>query len=473
MSEIRLRVQLFDQGVLPHLCTRPIHGSDLVWRTGDRLTGQIVVSAPADSPLGTLAVFLIGYHRVLLWDSGPEEVPIITWTTSKFLHQNLDIPSPTKQADKNDGLAEYTSSFGVTIPEQIVTEIDGVPDQCLLLPPSMTAGDVFERRQGEKFAQPRVEYRIRAVMKSTVDGSSSVMIAQTDELITIMPCSEPCPPINTSDFPDEFIHSVTHPFRKSYLDPRYQMTLSMPEPTPVSTQARFPHSVTNLRLQVQIEAFTGKKGGMPKSLCSMLDNLRFQTSLSLRAKTFYAIKAFSQMPGHTMGVAHDRPNSHESVYKIQTVQKRSSSWQPHFHSEASPSGGESALRLTSASLAPEVELFRQSQTESRINQWSTTVEIPLPIHGALIPTFCSAIASRQYSVIARTKVKGGRSKEFLLEVPLQIHCWPRYRMSPSAGNNQRAAEENPNENGTRLGAGDQASDLGVDYVTDEILPNYS
>lgn len=413
----------------------------------------------------------------------------------QFLHQSLDVSSPIKQADTDDGLAEYTSSFGVAIPEQIVTEIDGVPDQCLLLPPSMTAGDVFERRQGEKYAQPRIEYRIRAVMKSTLDGCDSLIVAQADELVTIMPCSEPCPPINTSDFPDEFIHSVTHPFRKSYFGPRYQMTLSMPEPNPVSTPATTPYSVTNLRLQVQIEAFAGKRGGSFKLLCSILENLRFQTSLSLRAKTFYASKPFSQMPGYTMGGGQDLPNSHESVYKIQTVDKGSRSWQPHPRTEVMHPGDASTPPFTSASLAPDGEPFLHSKTMSLTNKWSTTLEIPLSINGSLIPTFCSAIASRQYSIIARTKVKGGRSKDFLLEVPLQNHCRPRYRMSPSAGNPQPAAEEDTSGNGTRSGASDQARDLWTDYVvrislichdllllltgvvvrfqTDEVLPDYS
>lgn len=64
MSETRLRIQLFDQDVLPYLCTRPLHGSDFVWRTGDRLAGQIVVNAPADSQFGKLAVSLIGIFHI-------------------------------------------------------------------------------------------------------------------------------------------------------------------------------------------------------------------------------------------------------------------------------------------------------------------------------------------------------------------------------------------------------------------------
>lgn len=198
----------------------------------------------------------------------------------------------------------------------------------------MTVGRVLDGIDGDKYAQPRIKYRIRAVMKSTSDSGSSSTIAQADEQVTIMPCSEPSPPIDTNDFPGEFILFVTHPFRTSYLGPRYQMTLSLPEPTPIFKCTTL-YSTTNLRLHIRVEISAQKSGGDVASLSNVLKNMRFKESFALRAKTFYAIRPFSQMPGHTMADAYGLPHVHESVSDIRTVDMSSSSWRPHFHSDAS------------------------------------------------------------------------------------------------------------------------------------------
>lgn len=321
----------------------------------------------------------------------------------------------------------------------------------------MTVGRVLDGIDGDKYAQPRIEYRIRAVMKSTSDSGSSSTVAQTDEQVIIMPCSEPSPPIDTNDFPGEFIQFVTHPFRTSYLGPRYQMTLSLPEPTPMFTCTTL-HSTTNLRLHIQVEISAQRKGGDLASLNNVLKNMRFKARFAVRVKTFYAIRPFSQMPGHSMANAHDLPNVHESVSDIQTVNISSSSWRPHFHSDASHSKDISAS-------PPKFDLqptgghnFPPSNGVPSINQWSTTLEMLLPVDGALTPTFCSAIASRQYSIVARIKVKGGPQKEFLLEMPLQNHCSSHHNALQSVGNNQ-TDWRSQSGGGTRSGASDPASDV--------------
>ena len=59
MPDIQLRVQVFDQRMQSRLCTR-LPSSELVWSTGERLEGQILVVAPLETQLGRLAVSLIG-----------------------------------------------------------------------------------------------------------------------------------------------------------------------------------------------------------------------------------------------------------------------------------------------------------------------------------------------------------------------------------------------------------------------------
>ena len=66
MQDVRLHVQVTGQRVHSRLCTRLPPSSGLVWSTGDRLEGQIVVAAPLETQLGKLAVSLIG----MLHDNG-------------------------------------------------------------------------------------------------------------------------------------------------------------------------------------------------------------------------------------------------------------------------------------------------------------------------------------------------------------------------------------------------------------------
>lgn len=379
------------------------------------------------------------------------------------------MPNLKKQAVTDEGFVEHTSSFSLTIPEHTVNEVDGVPNQCLLLPPSMTVGDVLDGKDGEKFAQPRIEYRIRAVMKLLSLDGRSITDAWADKEVAILPYTEPSPPIELNDFPEDFVNSVTHSFRSSYLGSTYQMTLSMPEPTPISTIPTTSSRTTTLRFHVQIQLITCKRDRGLHSLCNILKDLRFHIRLALRAKTFCSIRPFSQMPGYTMTGSDYPPDVHESVFEIQTVDVASTSWQLHFHSDTPQREDLQHLAPASpfgiGSHPPEknaVNCLSFAQADAivpSIDEWTTTLNVPLHIKEALTPTFCSAIASRQYSLVARTKVKGGPSKEFLLEVPLQYHYRPRSEASKSAGES-RAALGNQPESNRRPGTGDrQLSDL--------------
>ncbi|PSK37223.1 hypothetical protein B9Z65_1965 [Elsinoe australis] len=321
----------------------------------------------------------------------------------------------------------------------------------------MTVGRVLHGIDGDQYAQPQIEYRIHAVIKSTSDSGSDSTVAQTDEEVTIMPCSEPSPPIDTDDFPGEFIQSVTYPFRTSYLGPRYQMTLSLPEPTPMFTCTVL-DSTTNLRLRIEVDISTEKGGRDLASLSKVLESLRFKARFALRAKTFYATRPFSQMPGYTMANTHGLPNIHDSASETHTVDISSSCWRPHFHSDASHPNDVTASSSNFDLQTAGTDIISPSDSVPSIKQWSTTLEVLLPVEGALIPTFCSAIASRQYSIVARIKVKGGPLKEFLLEMPVQNHCSPPPNALQSTGNTQ-TDWSGRNGSGTRSGASEPASDV--------------
>lgn len=59
MLNVRLRVKIFEN-VHSQKCYGTPPGSALVWSTGDRLQGQVFVTAPPDSQLGRVAVSFLG-----------------------------------------------------------------------------------------------------------------------------------------------------------------------------------------------------------------------------------------------------------------------------------------------------------------------------------------------------------------------------------------------------------------------------
>ena len=71
-------------------------------------------------------------------------------------------------------------------------------------------------------------------------------------------------------------------------------------------------------------------------------------------------------------------------------------------------------------------------TSPPVGKWITVLDIPIEVHARLLPTFCSSIVARQYSIILRVKVGGVRQVSFDLEVPLQvIHSSPDTPQSAS------------------------------------------
>ncbi|KAL1582114.1 hypothetical protein WHR41_09155 [Cladosporium halotolerans] len=482
MQNTRLRVEIFEQ-THSQLCRKAHPGSASVWSTGERLEGKIFVTGPPDLQLGKLAVSFLGHIRVWTLILSSEGIPHFRRATYKFLHQSLDVPNLRKHAVTDEGLVEHTSSFSLTIPDHTVTEVDGVPDQCLLLPPSITVGDILDGKDGEKFAQPKIEYRIRAVMKSPSFDGHSASDVRNDHEVSVLPCREPLPPIDTTDFPDEFINSDTHLFRSSYFGSTYQMTLSTTEPTPMSGIPKTPYSATSLRLHVRIQLPTSKRDCGLRTLCNILKDLRFHMRFSLRAKTFHSIRPFPQMPGYAMVGSDYPPDLHESVFIIQTAEMVSSSWQPHFYSETPQR--EDLQHFVPASLCSNgsqppgakpingLSFVQDDAITLTIDAWETTLDVPLRTKEFLTPTFCSAIASRQYSLEVRVKVKGGPSKEFLLEVPLQVHCRPSSSESSPAGMSRAALGNQPESSG-RPSTGDrELSDLWNDDALEERLPEYS
>lgn len=323
----------------------------------------------------------------------------------------------------------YAVSFQLIIPDRAILKTDNVPDQCLRLPPSFSAGVPYWL-PGEdcEYAQPNIQYRLRAYVKLKSRQDSPLPGAlEASKMILILPYSVPMPPTDTSDFPVEFVGSVTNTYRTSFLGYWYAMTLSMQEPDAVTLQsAQKPGSVLamiHIEIKVPVSAIDPANA---KKFPLSLEDLLFKTQPILRAKTFYSTEPFRKMPGQTMLTLRGPMRLRDEVMKLETQDFKASSWQQDLPDGAislAEFGRPSSTSVRSASVITtgSTDVTKTlSRAELSPMVWSTRLLVAITVPPGLPPTFCSATASRQYSLIVRIRVSGIRINNFVLESPLQI-----------------------------------------------------
>jgi len=304
-----------------------------------------------------------------------------------------------KATDTSDGVPQYTASFSLTIPRWCITDAQGTPDQCLSLPPTVTIGTVLRDRNQEEYAQPRIKYILRAIVNSQ-DGK----VVATEKEIVIIPRSEPPPPINTSDYPNEYMVTTAQSVRFSLFGRPYRMTLSMPEPSPIPLQQAQEHMHGQIELRVDIHNLEREGAALGlHGLSESLKNLKLTLQPVLRAKTFYSTQPFPQVPSQDMVNPTRGLHLLDSVLKLPEQTSDATSWQQSFVS------------------SPDDEKHGRT---GNLESWTMRWCFPMYVARKLAPTFCSKIASRQYSIVARVRVKGVQAQEFVLECPLQIYYPP-------------------------------------------------
>lgn len=328
----------------------------------------------------------------------------------------------------------YLASFHFVIPRWATLNTENVPDQCLSLPPSLSAG-VSYRRPGEEdeYAQPNIQYRLKArVNLNFLQDSILPRTLEALRTIVILPCSPPMPPTDTSDFPAEFINSASNTYRAFLFGSWYTMTLSMQEPAAISLQSTQTRGSVNAILHVEIRAPASVMDSTSaKRLPLSLKNLLFKIQPILRAKTFYSTQPFRKMPGQTMLTLKGSVRLKDEVMKLDAHDLKASSWQHDIPDEA-PWLAEVDRRSSTSTRSASVSTIESTDgckaspmAKDSPLVWSTRLSVPITVQPNLPPTFCSVTASRQYSLIMRIRVVGVSIKDFILEVPLQILYTPR------------------------------------------------
>lgn len=276
----------------------------------------------------------------------------------------------------------------------------------------------------EVYAQPNISYHLLSLVKYHTLDQSETQTLEARKEIRIVPVTEVLPPIDIQDFPAEFVESQTQTFRISIFGgPAYSMTLSMHEPPAIILRDMRTRGTTTAELIIDIKAAEGNiDENSVDRLSQSLRKLTFTVESIFRAKTFYSITPFAKLPGQTALTLKGPMRLQDEVMKLGTVCDKSNSWQ-YLPRNQRPSYAEAVRRPSSQSVKSTMSGSGDaspSNSPSPPRSWSARICVPLVVPADILPTFCSALAARQYSIITRTKISGIRTKPFILEVPMQM-----------------------------------------------------
>lgn len=309
-----------------------------------------------------------------------------------------------------------TVPFDFTISRQVLTKGTHVPQQCLQLPPTLCVGPVLKDDVGGKiYAQPNIGYHLIAQAEIHNADQEPTTITAIQE-IPIWVSRAANPPLDTGDFPGEFVESQTLSCRLHRLrSDKYRMTLTTAEPPAITFSDRNSPGIISTNVSIKME--DSRSGADPYRLMAMFHQIQVKIVLGLRAKTFYSMRPFPKLPGQSMLTINGPHRLYDAVIPLPPVKHIIRSWS--VQSIAFPSlGADSSERRLSSDA--QISYQQQSKNIPTSAFLFTNVPIVARVPMDLPPSFCSAVASRQYSLVLRAKISGAHVKDFVLEVPLQI-----------------------------------------------------
>lgn len=176
------------------------------------------------------------------------------------------------------------------------------------------------------------------------------------------------------------------------------------------------HTILHIFVDVeslQSSSTRGQVGALPP----LLKDLKFKVEPALRFKTFYATTPF---PSQTLLRPEKNIRLQDGVMVLPSHNVAPTSWQ-YLEIYRRPPYVDAVRRPTLPRLrqsAASNETLPPKATSPK--KWRATLEIPIETPASLTPTFCSAVVSRQYSLLVRINVGGINGQVYVLESPLQL-----------------------------------------------------
>jgi hypothetical protein len=309
------------------------------------------------------------------------------------------------------------------------------PEHCLQLPPSIELGGVLvDEISGNRFAQPSISYHLRALVKFAELEQHLPRPIETSIPIVIMPHTEEFPPTEVNDFPTEFKVQEERELRQSLFGRILGiMTISMQEPRALIYDFSSKRGSTEGHLTLEFQS------PVLDDAYQSLQSIKFTIYSLVRVKTFYSTKSFPKLPSQSFLSQRGDARMRDDIIKLETRTISGISWGfqydklKHTLSSEAPvlPNEEPPNSLSEHDDGPKLAFETNLLPQQPQGRWIAKITHPINIESRLLPTFCSSIVARLYSVVLRVKTSGIRRESFDLEVPLQV-----VHMSPDGLSNE-------------------------------------
>lgn len=295
-----------------------------------------------------------------------------------------------------DGKDLFIASFNFTIASTTITDKDDIPTPCLQLPPTLCVGNLLlDDNSGETFGQPDISYYLIAQADIRESLTWQRITTRTEIPIMLAGCANP--PLDTDDFPEEFMQASTNPCRLDMFHSETgEMTLTTTECPPiVFVEGRNEGSTMSC---ITVQLLLQRPELDSRRWHSALQHTSIHISPKLRIKTFYSSQTFPRLPDQAMLHGSSPVNLHKETHTLAPVTQSLAhcKWEPVPGWDDKPS-----TAMLSTALV-------------------TQLQVPITVQKMLTPSFCSAVVARQYSLVLRCKIRGLHVRKFVLEAPIQL-----------------------------------------------------
>lgn len=147
----------------------------------------------------------------------------------------------------------------------------------------------------------------------------------------------------------------------------------------------------------------------------LLQRIGFTIIPGLRAITYYSTQAFPKLPVQALLTANGPHRLHDQILKLEQISRSLTSWR-FVGTDAGPPTGNGGIPWPTRE--DKVHPIRGGRPFTA--EWQSEISFTIKVPSDVSPTFCSAIASRQYRLIILLKAIGVHVKDFVLEVPIQL-----------------------------------------------------
>ena len=330
-----------------------------------------------------------------------------------------------------------------------------------MLPPSLIAGPAINDTAS-------ISYHLRVVAKLLVQGRTEKETLSASEPVTVMSLAEELPPLETRDFPAEYVESMSNPIRTSLIGTSLgTMTISTHEPPALSYNLTASGGSTVLTFQVDLDA--AENSEIHRRLRAMV----FVVEGVIRMKTFRSTAPFPKLPSQGLLTSRGKIRLLDQVLKLETRTVGNCGWHygPDNEMVSTKTQAKSSSRSASVSepypsnklitLLRSMNISEPSVASPAKGTWRTKFNVPIHIISRLTPTFCSPLVARFYSLILRLKIQKASSKVYELEVPVQVVYLPQTPTQPFGGLSTSSDRARPPFDADTPGAGaDSGTDRG-------------